>query len=228
MARKISHKKPFRAKAGFHRLDVKTRTMRVLKHQKQQPIGLRVLEIQAQISPDEKKAFYTLLDQMEKNGELWRRKNSVVLAKSAGLVRARPETDQPPVDEELVGAVRTDPEIGFKPDARTDELPAHEKKAVGQVEEGLFPDPFSVDSIRQFHIRHGSTSRIPPAARRRRDLKDSDHTPVSMKPKPGFVNRRSKDFPLFLQRTALLCPFHRLFSKKNAPGTFFVRVGGVY
>ena len=89
MARKISHKKPFRAKAGFHRLDVKTRTMRVLKHQKQQPIGLRVLEIQAQISPDEKKAFYTLLDQMEKNGELWRRKNSVVLAKSAGLVRAQ-------------------------------------------------------------------------------------------------------------------------------------------
>lgn len=89
MAKKIHHpKKTFRAKAGFSRLDVHTRVMRVLRHQKQEPIGIRVLEIQAQIARDERAQFLDLLDSMEKSGELHRRKNSVVLANAQGLVPA--------------------------------------------------------------------------------------------------------------------------------------------
>ena len=49
MARKLHRKRPFRAHAGFTRMDVKSRILRVLRHQKEEPIGIRVLEIQAQI-----------------------------------------------------------------------------------------------------------------------------------------------------------------------------------
>ena len=63
--------------------------MRVLRHQKQEPIGIRVLEIQAQIDRTERTQFLDLLESMEKSGELHRRRNSVVLASSQGLVPAR-------------------------------------------------------------------------------------------------------------------------------------------
>ena len=90
MAKKKHHSpKKFRTTAGFSRLDVRTRVMRVLRHQKQEPIGIRVLEIQAQIDRTERTQFLDLLESMEKSGELHRRKNSVVLASSQGLVPAR-------------------------------------------------------------------------------------------------------------------------------------------
>lgn len=90
MAKKQHHSpKKFRTTAGFSRLDVRTRVMRVLRHQKQEPIGIRVLEIQAQIDRTERTQFLDLLESMEKSGELHRRKNSVVLASSQGLVPAR-------------------------------------------------------------------------------------------------------------------------------------------
>ena len=94
MARKIANKvhhkkKAFRAGPKFARMDVNARVMRVLKHQKQEPIGIRALEIQAQVSHDERGTFYDLLKTMEKSGEIWRRKNSVVLSRSQGLVRAQ-------------------------------------------------------------------------------------------------------------------------------------------
>ena len=90
MAKKQHHSpKKFRTTAGFSRLDVRTRVMRVLRHQKQEPIGIRVLEIQAQIDRTERTQFLDLLESMEKSGELHRRKNSVVLASAQGLVPAR-------------------------------------------------------------------------------------------------------------------------------------------
>lgn len=89
MARKLHHKKSFRANRGFAHLDLNARVMRVLKHQKQEPIGIRVLEIQAQVKREERSAFYDLLETMQKNGELWKRRNSVVLSQSQGLVRAQ-------------------------------------------------------------------------------------------------------------------------------------------
>ncbi len=81
MARKLSHKKAFRAKPGFSRQDVKTRVMQVLKHQKKEPIGIHALEVKVQLKHDERREFYDLLEQMQKSGELWRRRNSVVLSK---------------------------------------------------------------------------------------------------------------------------------------------------
>lgn len=94
MARKIANKvhhkkKAFRAGPKFARMDVNARVMRVLKHQKQEPIGIRALEIQAQVSHDERGKFYDLLETMEKSGEIWKRKNSVVLSRSQGLIRAQ-------------------------------------------------------------------------------------------------------------------------------------------
>lgn len=90
MAKKQHHSpKKFRTTAGFSRLDVRTRVMRVLRHQKQEPIGIHVLEIQAQIDRTERTQFLDLLESMEKSGELHRRKNSVVLASSQELVPAR-------------------------------------------------------------------------------------------------------------------------------------------
>lgn len=89
MARKLSHKKAFRAKPGFSRQDVKTRVMQVLKHQKQEPIGIHALEVKVQLKHDERREFYDLLEQMQKSGELWRRRNSVVLSKNQGLIQAQ-------------------------------------------------------------------------------------------------------------------------------------------
>lgn len=89
MARKLHRKRPFRAHAGFTRMDVKSRILRVLRHQKEEPIGIRVLEIQAQIKREEHAAFLETLQQMEESGEIWRRKNSVVLSNSQGLVQAK-------------------------------------------------------------------------------------------------------------------------------------------
>ena len=89
MARKLSHKKAFRAKPGFSRQDVKTRVMQVLKHQKQEPIGIHALEVKVQLKHDEHREFYDLLEQMQKSGELWRRRNSVVLSKNQGLIQAQ-------------------------------------------------------------------------------------------------------------------------------------------
>ena len=89
MARKLHRKRPFRAHAGFTRMDVKSRILRVLRHQKEEPIGIRVLEIQAQIKREEHAAFLETLQQMEESGEIWRRKNSVVLSNSQGLVQAQ-------------------------------------------------------------------------------------------------------------------------------------------
>lgn len=94
MARKIANKvhhkkKAFRAGPKFARMDMNARVMRVLKHQKQEPIGIRALEIQAQVSHDERGKFYDLLETMEKSGEIWKRKNSVVLSRSQGLIRAQ-------------------------------------------------------------------------------------------------------------------------------------------
>lgn len=74
MARKLHRKRPFRAHAGFTRMDVKSRILRVLRHQKEEPIGIRVLEIQAQIKREEHAAFLETLQQMEESGEIWRRK----------------------------------------------------------------------------------------------------------------------------------------------------------
>ena len=70
-------------------MDVKSRILRVLRHQKEEPIGIRVLEIQAQIKREEHAAFLETLQQMEESGEIWRRKNSVVLSNSQGLVQAK-------------------------------------------------------------------------------------------------------------------------------------------
>lgn len=89
MARKLSHKKAFRAKPGFSRQDVKTRVMQVLKHQKQEPIGIHALEVKVQLKHDERREFYDLLEEMQKSGELWRRRNSVVLSKNQGLIQAQ-------------------------------------------------------------------------------------------------------------------------------------------
>ena len=89
MARNLSHKKAFRAKPGFSRQDVKTRIMQVLKHQKQEPIGIHALEVKVQLKHDERREFYDLLEQMQKSGELWRRRNSVVLSKNQGLIQAQ-------------------------------------------------------------------------------------------------------------------------------------------
>lgn len=89
MARKLSYKKAFRAKPGFSRQDVKTRVMQVLKHQKQEPIGIHALEVKVQLKHDERREFYDLLEQMQKSGELWRRRNSVVLSKNQGLIQAQ-------------------------------------------------------------------------------------------------------------------------------------------
>ena len=77
---------------------------------------------------------------------------------------ARPESDVIAVDEKLVGAVGADPEVGLLTDGGTDELPAHQQKAVLLMEEGFFPDPFPADSAWQLDIPHHS----PPEFRRRR------------------------------------------------------------
>ena len=59
----------------------------------------------------------------------------VDVAGSAVLVGARAESDETAVDEQLVGAVRTDPEIGFEFDQIADELLAHEEEAVRVVQQ---------------------------------------------------------------------------------------------
>ena len=59
----------------------------------------------------------------------------VDVAGSAVLVGARAESDETAVDEQLVGAVRTDPEIGFEFDQIADKLLAHEEEAVRVVQQ---------------------------------------------------------------------------------------------
>ena len=88
MARKLHHKKLFRANRGFDHLSLDARVMRVLKHQKEQPIGIRALEVQARILHQERGEFYDLLKSMEQRGELWRKGTSVVLSNGKGLIRA--------------------------------------------------------------------------------------------------------------------------------------------
>ena len=110
MARKLHRKRPFRAHAGFTRMDVKSRILRVLRHQKEEPIGIRVLEIQAQIKREEHAAFLETLQQMEESGEIWRRKNSVVLSRSQGLVQAKIVSLN-----EKFGFARPEPKEGEEP-----------------------------------------------------------------------------------------------------------------
>lgn len=40
--------------------------MQVLKHQKQEPIGIHALEVKVQLKHDERREFYDLLEQMQK------------------------------------------------------------------------------------------------------------------------------------------------------------------
>ena len=88
MSAKAHSPKTFRPTKGFSRLDLQSRVMRVLRHQKGHHIGIRVLEIQAQVSRSEREEFYDLLENMEQEGKLWRRRTSVVLSQQQGLVKA--------------------------------------------------------------------------------------------------------------------------------------------
>lgn len=76
----------FKPNRGFAHLPLEKRVLRVLRHQKQHHIGIRVLEMQAQVDRSEREEFYDLLDRMERSGDLWRRRNSVVLSSNQGLV----------------------------------------------------------------------------------------------------------------------------------------------
>ena len=89
MSGKKHSPKAFRPTKGFTHLNLQSRVMRVLRHQKQHHIGIRVLETQAMVGRSEREEFYELLDSWEQQGKIWRRRNSVVLSQNQGLVEAK-------------------------------------------------------------------------------------------------------------------------------------------
>ena len=138
-------------------MDVKSRILRVLRHQKEEPIGIRVLEIQAQIKREEHAAFLETLQQMEESGEIWRRKNSVVLSNSQGLVQAK--------------IVSLNEKFGFaRPEPKEGEAPVTDRSQdiflPGRFMQGAMPGDLVLVRIQpqkkqdENHSREGSVVRI--------------------------------------------------------------------